>query len=52
MGKIIHAHWEEFVKQKTEHKALAINDKFAKISKKNIYPYHLGSSGYISKVRE
>jgi hypothetical protein len=52
LGKIIHAHWEEFVKQKTEHKALAINDKFAKISKKNIYPYHLGSSGYISKVRE
>jgi hypothetical protein len=39
MGKITHAQWEEFVKQKN------ISDKFAEISKKNIYPHHLGSSG-------
>jgi hypothetical protein len=44
MGKITHAQWEEFVKQKN------ISDKFAEISKKNIYPQHLGSSGYVSKV--
>jgi hypothetical protein len=30
--------------------ALAISDKFAEISKKNIYPHHLGSSGYVCKV--
>jgi hypothetical protein len=27
-------------------------DKFAEISKKNIYPHHLGSSGYVGKVEE
>jgi hypothetical protein len=52
MGKIIQAQWEEFVKQNTEPEALAINDKFAEISKKNIYPHHLGSSGYVGKVGE
>jgi hypothetical protein len=52
MGKITQAHLEEFVKQKTEFEALAISDKFAKISKKNIYPHHLGSSGYVGKVGE
>jgi hypothetical protein len=45
MGKITQALWEEFVKQKTDPKALAISDKFFEISKKNIYPHHLGSSG-------
>jgi hypothetical protein len=38
MDKITHAQWKEFVKQETEPEALAINDKFAKILKKNIYP--------------
>jgi hypothetical protein len=50
MVKITHAQWEEFIKLKTDHKALAISDKFAEISKKNIYPHHLGLSGYIGKV--
>jgi CRISPR/Cas system-associated endonuclease Cas1 len=44
--------WEEFVKQKTDPKALAISDKFVETSKKNIYPHHLGSSGYVGKVAE
>jgi NifU-like protein involved in Fe-S cluster formation len=52
MGKITQAQWEEFVKQKTNHEALAISDKFTEISKKNIYPHHLGSSGYVSKVAD
>jgi hypothetical protein len=52
MSKITQPQWEEFVKQKTEPKALAIRNKFAEILKKDIYPYHLGSSGYIGKVRE
>jgi formylglycine-generating enzyme required for sulfatase activity len=52
MGKITQAQWKEFVKQKTEPEALAISDKFAEISKKNIYPHHLGSSGYVGKVGE
>jgi hypothetical protein len=52
MGKITQAQWEEFVKQKTDPGALAISDKFAEISKKNINPHHLGSSGYVTKVAE
>jgi hypothetical protein len=36
----------------TEPEALAISNKFAEISKKNIYPHHLGSSGYVGKVGE
>jgi hypothetical protein len=52
MGRITQAQWEGFVKQKTEPEALAIRDKFAEISKKNIYPHHLRSSGYVGKVGE
>jgi phage terminase small subunit len=52
MGKITQAQWEEFVKQKTEYEALASSDKFVKISKKNIYPHHLGSSRFVDKVGE
>jgi hypothetical protein len=52
VDKITQAQWEEFVKQKTEPQTLAISDKFTKISKKNIYSHHLGSSGYVDKVGE
>jgi hypothetical protein len=52
MGKITQAHWEEFVKHKTEPEVLAISNKFVEILKKNIYPHHLGSSGYVDKVGE
>jgi hypothetical protein len=51
-GKITQAQWKKFVKQKTGPKVQAISGKFVVISKKNIYPHHLGSSGYVSKVRE
>jgi hypothetical protein len=51
MGKITQTQWKEFVKQKTEPEALAISDKFVEISK-NIYPHHLGPSGYVGKVGE
>jgi hypothetical protein len=53
MGKITQAQWEDkFVKQKTDLEALAISDKFAEILKKNIYPHHLGSSGFVGRVAE
>jgi hypothetical protein len=52
MGKITQAQWKEFVKYKTVPEALAISDKFAEILKKNIYPHHLASSGYVYKVGE
>jgi hypothetical protein len=52
MGKIKQSQWEEIVKQKTDPEALVISDKFAEILKKNIYPHHLGLSGYIGKVVE
>jgi hypothetical protein len=52
IGKITQAQLEEFVKQKTEPEALAISNKFPEILKKNIYPHHLGSSRYVSKVGE
>jgi hypothetical protein len=52
MGKIIEVQWKEFVQQKTNPKALTISNKYAKISKKNIYPHHMGSKGYVAKIPE
>jgi hypothetical protein len=52
MGKITEAQWKEFVQQKTDPKALAISNEFAEMSKKNIYPHHMGSKGYIAKIPE
>jgi hypothetical protein len=52
MGKIIEVHWKEFVQQKTNPEALATSKEYAEVSKKNIYPHHMGSSGYIGKILE
>jgi hypothetical protein len=52
MGKIIEAQWKEFVQQKTDPKALAISNEFAEMLKKNIYPHHMGSSGYVGIIPE
>jgi hypothetical protein len=52
MGKITEAQWKEFVQQKTDSKALAINNEYAEMSKKNIYPHHMGSRGYVAKILE
>jgi hypothetical protein len=49
MGKIIEAQWKEFIQQKTDPKALAISNEYAEMSKKNIYPHHMGSKGYMLK---
>jgi hypothetical protein len=50
MGKITDAQWKEFVQQKIDPKALAISNEYAEMSKKNIYPHHMGSSEYIAKI--
>jgi hypothetical protein len=52
MGKITEAQWKEFVQQKTDPKALAISNEYAEMSKKNIYPHHMGSKGYVAKIPE
>jgi hypothetical protein len=52
MGKITEAQWKEFVQQKTNHEALATSKEYAEMSKKNIYPHHMGSSGYVGKILE
>jgi hypothetical protein len=52
MGKITEAQWKEFIQQKTNPKALAISNEFAEMSKKNIYPHHMGSSEYVGKIPE
>jgi hypothetical protein len=52
MGKITEAQWKEFVQQKTDPKALAISNEYAEMSKKNIYPHHMGSSKYVAKIPE
>jgi hypothetical protein len=52
MGKIIEVQWKEFIQQKTNPKALAISNEYAEMSKKNIYPYHIGSKGYVTKIPE
>jgi hypothetical protein len=52
MGKIIEAQWKEFVQQKTNPKALATSKEYAEMSKKNIYPHHMGSSRYVGNIPE
>jgi hypothetical protein len=52
MGKIIEAQWKEFLQQKADPKALAISNKYDEMSKKNIYPHHMGSKGYVAKIPE
>jgi hypothetical protein len=49
MGKITEAQWKEFVQQKTDPKALAISNEYDEISKKNIYPHHMGSADMLLK---
>jgi hypothetical protein len=43
MGKIIEVQWKEFIQLKTDSKAHAISNEYAEMSKKNIYPHHMGS---------
>jgi hypothetical protein len=50
MGKITEVQWKEFVQQKTDPKALNISNEYTKMSKKNIYPHHMGSKGYVAKI--
>jgi hypothetical protein len=52
MGKITEAQWKEFVQQKTDPKVIAISNEYAEMSKKNIYPHHMGSKGYVAKILE
>jgi hypothetical protein len=52
MGKITEAQWKKFIQQKTDPKSLAISNEYAEISKKNIYPHHMGSKGYVAKIPE
>jgi hypothetical protein len=52
MDKITEAQSKEFVQQKTDHKALAISNEYAKMSKKSIYPHHMESSEYVAKIPE
>jgi hypothetical protein len=52
MGKIIEVQWKEFIQHKTAPKALAISNKYAEMSKKNIYPHHMRSKGYVAKIPE
>jgi hypothetical protein len=52
MGKITKVQWKEFIQQKTDLKALAISNEYAEMSKKNIYPHHMGSKGYVAKITE
>jgi hypothetical protein len=50
MGKITEVQWKEFVQQKTDPKSLAISNEYAEMSKKNIYPHHMGSKRYVAKI--
>jgi hypothetical protein len=52
MGKITETQWKEFIQQKTDPKALAISNEYAEILKKNIYPHHMESKGYVAKIPE
>jgi hypothetical protein len=52
MGKITEVQCKEFIQQKTDPKALAISNEYAEMSKKNIYPHHMESKGYVAKIPE
>jgi hypothetical protein len=52
MGKITEVQWKEFVQQKTDPKALVISNEYVEMSKKNIYPHHMGSKVYVAKILE
>jgi hypothetical protein len=52
MSKITEVQWKEFIQQKTDPKALAISNEYAEMSKKNIYPHHMGSKEYVAKILE
>jgi hypothetical protein len=52
MSKITEAQWKEFFQQKIDPKALAISNEYAEMSKKNIYPHHMGSRRYVAKILE
>jgi hypothetical protein len=41
---------ERIFQQKTDPKALAISNEYAEMSKKNIYPHHMVSKGYVAKI--
>jgi hypothetical protein len=41
---------EKIIQQKTDPKALAASNEFAKMLKKNIYPHSMGSSRYVGKI--
>jgi hypothetical protein len=44
MGKITQAQWEEFVKQKTEPKALAMSNKFLRFRRRTSIPVTWGQA--------
>jgi hypothetical protein len=52
MGTITKTQWKEFIQQKTDPKAIAISNEYAEMSKKNFYPHHMGSKGYVAKIPE
>jgi hypothetical protein len=37
---------------KDDPKDLAISNEYAEMSKKNIYPHHMGSKGYVANIPE
>ncbi|KAG2558349.1 hypothetical protein PVAP13_8NG123800, partial [Panicum virgatum] len=51
-GKITPSQWDEFVAQKTSPDALALHQSYSDLAKKNIYPHHLGTGGYIQKINQ
>jgi hypothetical protein len=52
MGKITEVQWKEFIKQKTDPKALVISNEYGEMLKKNIYLHHMGSKGHVAKIPE
>jgi hypothetical protein len=52
MGKITEVQLKEFVQQKTDPNVFANSNEYAEMSKKNIYPHHMGSKGYVAKIPE
>ena len=48
-GMVTEAQWNEFVRQKTTPKALALSQRQSELSQRNIHRHRLGPGGYLGK---
>lgn len=51
-GFITQERWDKFVRYHTSEDAMDKSEKFSLLAKRNLYPHHLGSTGYVVKKKK